>query len=153
MQSATVRAGAMAFGRFQLTKRGGWVSGIVVDGRDPEARMAEVPVRLIDQEGNEVASTTSGSNGGFRLQGQLATQSGMTIVVAPKLYSGGWMQGGEWCKFTDGSLSPIGVVAGEETWVGQVGLPRATDREQRAACLNDNPDGRPQAAPGRRPHR
>ena len=90
--------------------------------------------RLFDAAGHEVASASSDTDGNFVLKGQLATQDGMTIVVGPKPGSGGWMQGQMWCKFTDGTDGPFGLQSGEETFVGDLQLPRSDDPDQPATC-------------------
>ncbi|HEY0951676.1 carboxypeptidase-like regulatory domain-containing protein [Nocardioides sp.] len=134
VERATVRSGQMAFGKFDITQRGGWVTGTVVDGGDPTTTMANAQVRLLDANENVVASTVADADGFFELTGRLATQDGMTVVVDPKADSGGWMQGGLWCKFAQGSLAPVEVVTGEETYVGDVELPRSTDKDQPQQC-------------------
>ena len=132
---ASVRSGQMAFGKFDITTRGGWVTGTVVDGGDPGTTMAGAQVRLFDEGGQLVASAVSDADGLFSLTGRLATQDGMTILVDPKANSGGWMQGGMWCKFAEGTLAQVGLTTGEETYVGEVELPRSTDKDQPEQCL------------------
>lgn len=139
VKNATVRSGRPAFGKFRLTKRGGWVTGTVVDGSDPGATMAGAQLRLFDQAGTLVATAVSGADGDFKLEGQLATQTGMTIAVSPKPDSGGWMQGGMWCLFDEGTVAPVSLTAGEETWVGEVDLPRSTASGQPTECQRATP--------------
>jgi len=142
VQRASVKPGQMAFGKFDITTRGGWVTGNVVDGGDPDVTMAGAQVRLFDRAGQLVASSVSDADGLFSLTGQLASQEGMTVVVGPKANSGGWMQGGMWCKFSEGSLEPVGITTGEETYVGDVELQRSTDKDQPEQCLANARAGR-----------
>ncbi|GAA1165466.1 hypothetical protein [Nocardioides aquiterrae] len=134
VHGGSVRPQRMAFGDFTVPKRGAWVTGAVVDGGAPSYPMADAQLRLFDAAGRLVASATSDSDGNFRLQGQLTTQDGMTILVDPKANSGGWMQGAMWCKFDEGTFEPVSVTTGVETYVGDIQLPRSTGSDQTAEC-------------------
>lgn len=142
VQRATVRSGAMAFGRFEITQRGGWVTGTIVDGGDTITPMVGAQVWLFDRDDRLVASAVSGPDGAFTLQGQLTTQAGMTLVAAPKADGGGWMQGALWCRFDQSAARSVDLVTGQETWVGNVSLPRWTGSDQAPQCLPSGRTGR-----------
>lgn len=128
---ASVKPGRMAFGKFDITKRGGWITGNLVDAGAPDltlnppydgARGAQL--RLFDDDGREIASTYSGADGSFVISGQLATQSGLTIVVQPGIDSAGWMRGEGYCHFDAATFAGFGLTTGEETYVGDLAIPR-----------------------------
>jgi hypothetical protein len=136
VQRATVKPARIAFGKFDITTRGGWVTGTAVDGDDATFPMSGVKVALWNSDGSQVASTTSDAEGRFKLQGQLATQSGLAVVVTPRDGDDSWMQGAEWCMFTSGTASPFSLTTGERTEVGEILLPRSTVAEQPERCLD-----------------
>lgn len=140
---ADVKPGKMAFGDFHLTKRGGWVTGVVADGGGTsgptEFTMADVRVGLYDAQGRELATAVTDADGRFKLQGRLATQDGLTITVDPSSNGGGWMKAAppdNWCLFEGGEASDASVTTGEETFYGPVFLPRSTASAQSTNCLS-----------------
>lgn len=135
-----VRPGAMAFGSFRLTKRGGWLTGSLVDVA-PEQTVALTPpwsgakgatLSLYDASGARLSSTTSNTQGRFRLTGQLRTQSGLTLVIEPTADSGGYMRGIGYCLYSRIEYPGISVRAGRPTALGALRVPRAPD--QGIAC-------------------
>ncbi|GAA1759361.1 hypothetical protein GCM10009795_002160 [Nocardioides hankookensis] len=138
VQKANVHSNKMAFGSVRLTKRGGWVTGTVVDNAqtdvDPRG-IADVKVDLRTSTGDLLASTTTNANGNFTLSGPLTTRSGMSIVVTPQNGADSYGQGQQWCMFTTGSKAPVALTTGRQTAVGQVTLPRSTAEGQPDRCL------------------
>lgn len=143
VQKASVQSGKMEFGSFHLTKRGGWITGAVLDGGGTSGptnfAMAGVQVGLYDVDGNKIASAVTDADGNFSLTGQLATQDGLTIAVDPSPNGGGWMKAAppdNWCLFDGGETSGYSITQGEETFVDSVYLPRSTDSAQSTQCLS-----------------
>lgn len=138
-EQTSVKSGRMEFGSFHLTKRGGWLVGHLVDG-DGQRMVALKPgyengpgatVRLYNASGDQIASTTSDADGMFKLQGQLATQEGLTIVVEPP--PGGYLRGEGYCHFERAEFPGYGVTSGQERYVGQLPVPR-TEGQKDPAC-------------------
>jgi hypothetical protein len=135
--SAKVRSGSTDIGKFKISKRGGWLTGRVVDDADsgsPAVGIANAHVSLQTSSGDELASTTSNSNGDFTLAGPLTTRSGLTVVATPP--SGGWAnaQSSLYCLFTPGSKAPVAVTTGRQSAIGDVALTRSTTAAQPPLC-------------------
>lgn len=134
VKDATVKSNKPAFGKFRVTKRGGWITGSVVDGGAPSYVLQPpfqgakgATVTLYDAAGDQIATAYSDADGTFTLDGQLATQSGLVIDVQPTEQSGGYMVGELWCHFESDSFPAAGsydLTAGQETFVGDLPLPR-----------------------------
>ena len=124
VQKAKVHSDRMAFGSVRLTKRGGWITGTAVDGGSPSYPIKNAQVLLFDRAGTKLDETTSSARGSFTLDGQLRTQSGMTVVVRPGPSSGGWTQGAAWCHFESKSVPSVGVTQNKQTALGAVRVPR-----------------------------
>ncbi|WP_134738115.1 carboxypeptidase-like regulatory domain-containing protein [Nocardioides sp. 503] len=75
-----VRPGRGAFGSFALTQRGGALTGRVLRD-DSGTAFQGVTLRLYNRAGALIAQTTSSTNGGFYLGGNLRSQVGMTLVA------------------------------------------------------------------------
>jgi hypothetical protein len=132
-----VRPNKVAFGSYRLTKRGGWVSGKIVDNADPEKAsrgIANAQVTLRTSSNEIIASTTTDANGLFTLDGQLATQSGLKVVATPQNGPNSWAQGQMWCLFTSGSEAPVKVTTGKKTAVGEIAMKRSTASSQPDTC-------------------
>lgn len=137
VKNATVRSNRPAFGKFRVTKRGGWVTGTVVDGGDPTFVLAPpfegakgAKVTLYNAGGDPIATAFSDADGNFAVEGQLATQSGLVIDVQPTEQSGGFMIGERWCHFEQASFPAEGsydLTSGQETFVGDLALPRTNE--------------------------
>ena len=131
VRGASVRANRGAIGTFTYTKRGGWVTGTIVDGSAttyplrPDDGAPGAAITLVDDTGVVLAGTTSDDSGHFKLSGRLTTRSGLTILVDPDTSSGGYMTGAERCEFDDASRSGIAITIGRETDAGSVVVPRA----------------------------
>lgn len=143
VQKASVKPNGFTSGQFRLTKRGGWISGAVLDGGGTSGptsfAMEGVRVGLFDAAGHELASAVSDADGNFTLTGQLATQDGLTITVEPNPNGGGWMKAAppdNWCLFDSGETSGYSITQGQETFVDSVWLPRSTDSGQSTQCLS-----------------
>lgn len=137
VKNATVRSNRPAFGKFRVTKRGGWLTGTVVDGGDPTFVLTPpyegakgAKVTLYNAAGDPIATGFSNADGNFKVEGQIATQTGLVIDVQPTEQSGGYMIGERWCHFEQASFPAEGsydVTAGQETFVGDLALPRTTE--------------------------
>jgi hypothetical protein len=138
IQGASVRSGrADLASRFVWTKRGGSITGRVVDGSDETYGLADAQVLLFDKTGRQVGSTVANGSGGFRFGGQLTTQSGLAVVALPKANSGGWMTTrSSYCLFTRGDRGGLSITTGRQTSLPQpVLLQRSTASGQPATCL------------------
>lgn len=127
IKGKAVRSGKTAFGTFVYTQRGGWVTGTVVDSSNTSIALADASVLLYDADGNELDETTSASDGSFILNGQLATQSGMTVVVQPGPYTDYLGTSSQRCEYQATEHDGVSVTTGEETQLGSVGIDRKTD--------------------------
>jgi hypothetical protein len=144
VQRATVKPGRMAFGKFSITKRGGWITGTLVDRGAPDIVLSPpfggskaAQVTLFDKSGTKLAVTTSDDGGNFKLTGALATQSGLTITVDPGIDSGGYMNGEGYCQFDHAEFVGLSVTTGEETYVGDLLVPR-TPGQDNPRCASDD---------------
>ena len=142
VQDATVKSNKPAFGKFRITKRGGWITGAVLDGGGSNGptsfAMEGVRVGLYDAAGHELATAVSDADGNFTLDGQLATQDGLTITVEPNPNGGGWMKAAapdNWCLFEGSETGGYSITQGQETFVNTLSLPRSTDSGQSTQCL------------------
>ncbi|WP_121258348.1 MSCRAMM family protein [Nocardioides ferulae] len=124
-----------AFGNFRLTRRGGWLTGRVVDELDPTVVMKRAEVRLFDGYGTVLDRTSTDDDGRFTLDGQLTSQQGLTVVVDPLADAGGWMLGKFWCQFESTALDDLAVTTGRQTELGDVVLPHVIDEGTPAHCL------------------
>ena len=119
VRGASVRANRGAIGTFTYTKRGGWLTGTVVDGTNPSIALGGAVVRLWNADGM-LTETTSADDGTFTLDGPLRTQSGLTVVVQPGPYTDYLGKQGQECQYqatahpgqsvTTGRKSPLGPV-------------------------------------------
>lgn len=135
--SAKVRSNQSDIGKFKISKRGGWVTGTVVDNAEsakPARGVSNAKVRLQTSTGAELASTTTDANGNFTLSGPLTTRSGLTVVATPENGPDSWAQGQMWCLFTTGARTPVSVTTGRQNAIGQVALPRSTAASQPDLC-------------------
>lgn len=119
--SSVVRSGRVTFGSARLTRRGGWVTGTVVDQVDGHA-LQGAPVRLLDTNGAELDRTTSSANGTFTLDGQLTTRSGLSVLVGP-----GPSDYLDNCKYRVTRINGVSVTTNRQTSLGTVGLAPAAD--------------------------
>jgi hypothetical protein len=87
VRGANVRASRPAFGDFTLTKRGGWLTGTVVDSSQTGRTLAGAVVQAWSGDGAKLGEATSNEDGYFRINGQIHTQPGVTIVVQPGPYT------------------------------------------------------------------
>jgi hypothetical protein len=126
--SAVVRAGRVTFGSARLTRRGGWVTGAVVDGMDGHVLKGAL-VRLVDANGSELDRTTSSASGAFTLDGQLTTRSGLSVLAGPGPYSD-YLDN---CKYRVTRIDRVSVTTNRQTSLGGVGLAPAADTP--AQCL------------------
>lgn len=138
---ADVKPGRMAFGDFHLTKRGGWVTGHILDGGAPDMIALKPPyadagarIQLFNAAGNLLATAESDDEGKFKLSGRLATQDGLTIVVDPSPEAGGWMNGEGYCKFEHAEFDGYSVRTGQESYIGQLPIPRVPGQDNPACA-------------------
>ena len=136
VQKGKVVSGRMAFGDFHLTKRGGWLTGHIVDGDGREmvplrpgyTNGPGATIKLFDKGGHQVAVAESDDEGKFKLTGQLATQDGMTIVVEPPSETGFYMWGEARCQFDRAEFDGYSLRTGQESYIGQLPVPRTPDQ-------------------------
>lgn len=145
VSKADVRSNRFDTGEFHVTKRGGWITGHILDGGAPEMIALTPPwpggpgatIRLYDADDNQLATTTSDDEGRFKLQGQLATQAGLTIVVDPPSNSGGYMNGEGYCRYDHIEFpDDYAVHIGEESYIGPLPIPRYPGQNN-PACASD----------------
>lgn len=147
VRGGDVRSDKMSFGDVRLTKRGAWITGSLLDGgpdgtgtgfalTPPYTGAKGATVTLYSAYGQPLATGYSDKNGNFKLQGQLTSQSDLTVVVEPTPSSGGYMIGEGYCLFKRKKYSadpdtaaPITIVTGKETFLTDLPVPRAADQE------------------------
>ena len=122
-----VKSGTTQFGTFTYTKRGGWITGTIVDDGAPSSPLVPqgtavgANVQLVDSTGATIAQTTSNANGTFTLSGPLTTQDDLSIVVDPSQSSAGYMVGGDGtCHFDKTTVTGFALTTGVETEAGDV---------------------------------
>jgi len=140
VQKAKVHGNKMAFGSVRLTKRGGWVTGRIVDATAPASPLQPpwvngpgATVALYDTAGSKVATTTTRSDGTFTLSGTMTTQSNLTVVVDPPSQGGGYMNGAARCLFNHASFGGFSVTTGRESAIGDLPVPRTAGQEYQCA--------------------
>ena len=131
VRGGVVRPQRMAFGDFTLLERGGWVTGVVVDAGDrdstlrPQGTQPGAVVMLFAADGTKLAQTTSGADGGFRLDGLIRSQGDLTIVVDPSTSSSGYMVGADVCQFQRTEfLRQFSATQGEDSFTGPIAVDR-----------------------------
>jgi carboxypeptidase family protein len=125
VKGATVRRGGTPIGQAKLTKRGGWITGQAVDAGAPAYPLEKAQVQLYDIYGTKMDETVTDSSGFFTLDGQLYTQTGMTVVINPNPQLGGYTQTTSYCQFVTKDLPGVPATQGRETPLGAVTVQRA----------------------------
>ncbi|GAA5146285.1 hypothetical protein GCM10023340_16980 [Nocardioides marinquilinus] len=125
-----VRPGRAAFGSVRLTKRAGWVTGRLVDGRHPNVGLGGAEVRLLDRNGSVIGFATSRDSGRFTIDGALGAQAGARIVAGPPVGNPYLGQGTSYCKYGKASRAPITVRNGRQTEIGSLAMPHLPDAQQ-----------------------
>jgi len=140
VQKAKVHGNKMAFGSVRLTKRGGWVTGRIVDATAPASPLQPpwvngpgATVALYNTAGSKLATTTTRSDGTFTLSGTMTTQSGLTVVVDPPSQGGGYMNGAARCLFGHASFAGYSLTTGRESAIGDLPVPRTAGQEYQCA--------------------
>ena len=141
-----MKSGQSGFGKFTYTKRGGWLTGAVVDSTDPTRSMSGAVVQLWSTSGAKLDETTSSASGSFTLDGLLATQSGLSIVVQPGPYSPYLGTEPNVCAYQATSTTGFAVKTGQQTDAGKVGIDHVPDRRGPAARSDRPPSAE---GPGR----
>ncbi|MGA8257484.1 MAG: carboxypeptidase-like regulatory domain-containing protein [Nocardioides sp.] len=125
-----VRPGRVTFSSAALKKRGGWVTGFVVDEYDPSFSLKGARVRLYDESGALRDTATSRGDGSFLLDGQLLTGS-YTVVADPGEASGGYLgEEPHRCLYGSERISNVKITTGRGTDVGEVPLEPAPGQEK-----------------------
>jgi len=127
VQGSDVRSGGFDTGEFHLTKRGGWLTGTVVDSSNPDIALEGAVVQLYNQYGVKLDETTSGAGGEFKLDGQLTTQNGMSLVVEPGPYTDYLGTTSQRCQYTMTDYSGVAVTTGQQSALGPIGIERLPD--------------------------
>jgi len=125
VKGASVRSGGTTIGQAKVTKRGGWITGQAVDAGAPAYPLEKAQVQLYDVYGTKVDETVTDGSGRFTLDGQLSTQTGMTVVINPNPQLGGYTQTTSYCQFVSRTLPNVPATQGRETPLGAVGVQRA----------------------------
>ena len=137
VHGGSVRPAKMAFGDFTVPKRGGWITGSLIDGGSsdggtyslvPQSHAPGAVVMLFAGDGTKLAETRSDEDGNFTLVGRLTTQSGLTIVVDPSGSSGGFMKGQRVCLFTRSEFTGYSVTTGSESDAYDLPVNRDSDQ-------------------------
>lgn len=116
IQGARVKAGrADLASSFRWTERGGWITGTVVDEADHDTPLRGAVVTAFARSGAQLDRTTTDAYGEFTIDGPIATQDGIRIVVEPDPNGGGWMQGVAYCPFERTRSGPWSVTTGVQT--------------------------------------
>jgi hypothetical protein len=138
-----VRPDHLAIGKFNLTQRGGWFDGIVVDAEDPSHPLAGALVQIFDKTGGEIDSATTGPSGGFHLGGALRDSTGWTIVAQPDPANGTAYLGEEGtphrCKYGRAELTGLRVFTGQGTDAGAIELPHLAQQDRPSCVPSDAP--------------
>ena len=142
----TVKSGQTRFGKFTYTKRGGWVKGNLIDDNGTETFPLEKPfssaqgakITLYGASGSVIATSFANNDGTFTVSGQLATQSGVTLVVTPGSDSAGYMRGEGYCQYASTQLDGVSITVSQQTSVGTIVVPRVPD-QQDPACMSEPP--------------
>ncbi|MCW2844414.1 MAG: hypothetical protein JWN22_2330 [Nocardioides sp.] len=135
VKKGRVKPNRVAFGSFALTRHGGWVEGDVVDGEAPAYPLKGAQVLLFDADGDRIGSTSTDEDGHYRFGGQLRTQHGVAVVVAPDPGSGGWMQGHHYCQFDSTEVDDVSISVGQGTDLDPIGLPHRVAEGTPTQCL------------------
>ncbi|WP_224123027.1 carboxypeptidase-like regulatory domain-containing protein [Nocardioides mangrovi] len=135
VQGGKVKPGRTAFGTFTYTKRGGWVTGNIIDGtsgtrlQKPFSSSTGAKIDLYSTEGALIGTGYSDDDGDFKVEGQLSTQSGVTLVVTPPADSGGYMIGDGYCQYDGTQVADLSITIGQESDAGAVEVPRHPGQE------------------------
>lgn len=132
IQKANVRSHRASIGTYKVTRRGGWITGRAVDAGAPAYPLPGAQVQLYDAYGTKLDETKASDAGAFTLDGQLATQRNLTVVINPDPLTGGWAQTVSYCRFDPTSLPGVSVRQGKETSLGAIGVGRTPG--QAAPC-------------------
>lgn len=138
IRNARVRAGgADLVSTFEWTRLGASISGVVYDEVYPDFALPNVAVLAFNEFGDKIGQATTGSDGTFRLTGPIPTQKNVTLVIQPGGVNPPYLNtfGNNYCKFGTAEQSGIGLVQGEELYVGELQLPQLPKEDQ------DNKDG------------
>lgn len=120
-----VVAGRVRFGSARLVTRGGWLTGTIVGQtkQGPQQPLVGASVRLFAANGSELDSTLTNSAGAFTLDGQLATQSGLTVVAG----AGPNSEFLNDCKYDVAKIGGKAVVTNRQTALAPIELVLAAD--------------------------
>ncbi|MFB9312686.1 MSCRAMM family protein [Nocardioides plantarum] len=147
-----VRSQRLVFGSARLTKRGGWITGRIVDANHPTVGLSKAVVRLFDKNGKVLDTTTSSASGAYTLDGQLTTQYGLRVVAGPGPYSDylGPGSGGNstsYCKYAVTKVA-VSLQTGKRTYAGNLLLKHQPDSAQDGEqCRTPAPTPTPTATP------
>jgi hypothetical protein len=120
-----VKPGKTAFGTLRLSQPGARISGTVVDAAAPSPPLADAQAVVYDGSGRELARATTGADGTFSVGGELATGSGLVVVVGPGGATAPYLHGVLYCRFDSVTHSGVAVTAGQITTLGTIPLPHA----------------------------
>lgn len=124
VHGGSVRPAKMAFGDFTVPKRGGWITGTVVDSSQPGRVLEGAVVQAWSSDGTKLGEATSDGDGMFTLSGQIHTQSGVTLVVQPSQYTDYLGQEPYRCQYVRTEHPGYSVVESRENFVDLVPIDR-----------------------------
>lgn len=131
-----VPAGNVLFTAFELTQRGGSVSGSVVDARVPTRALKGVQVQLFNKYGTKVGSAWTTPTGRFVIQGALRTDTGYKVVLSRP--DGGWITfgtgGNDTCQYGSYTSNAFSVRVGNTSNLGALPL-KAIGHAQNPQCI------------------
>jgi hypothetical protein len=139
--TGTVKGGYVRSGRadlaasFSWTHRGAWFTGAVYDQEDPSIPLEDALVLVYDKAGHQLGSGLTNSDGLFRVEGPIDTQTGVTVAVQSSDINGYLHVGSLYCKFERVELGGYTATRDTRTEVGEVLLPhRPADEQDTAQC-------------------
>lgn len=143
-----VAAGRGMFTAFQLTQRGGSVTGFAVDDRVPNRRLPGVQVKLYDKYGTLKGSAWTSPSGLFTINGPLRTDSGYVLIFQRP--DGGYVKwgpgGNDTCSYALRRSGAFSLRQGAVTDVGGVGM-TAVAPENNPVCVPAAPTTPPTTTP------
>jgi len=152
VKNGKVKPNWMAFGSFRLTKRGGWLTGTVVDSANQDITLGEATVRLYNSTGDLLDETASSADGSFTLNGQLRTQKGLRVVVQPGPHTDYLGTTSQRCQYQPTTHTGYAVATGKGSHIGKVGIDRLPEGNCNAPLPpTESPSESPSASPSESP--
>ncbi|WP_028472722.1 hypothetical protein [Nocardioides alkalitolerans] len=143
-----VPTGDILYTSFQLTQRGGSVTGFAVDDRVSNRRLPSVQVKLYDKYGTLKGSTWTSPSGLFTINGALRSDSGYVLILQKP--DGGYVKwgpgGNDTCSYSMRRAGTFSIRQGTVVNVGGIGM-RAVAPENNPNCVPAAPTTPPTTTP------